>query len=62
MLLGIIFITITLQKRKQSIQETRVKKIQQFLNEIVIFYGIEDRRTRSRSDTFRRDFFKHPPK
>ena len=37
MLLGIIFITITLHKRKQSIQETSVKKIQQFSNEIVNF-------------------------
>jgi hypothetical protein len=35
MLLGIIFITITLHKRTQSIQKTSVKEIQQFSNEKV---------------------------
>ena len=37
MLLGIIFITITLHKRTQSIQKTSVKEIQQFSNEKFIF-------------------------
>ena len=59
MLLGIIFITKTLHKRTQSIQKTSVKEIQQFSNEKVkfcSFFEREGRRTRWRSETFRRDF------
>ncbi len=59
MLLGIIFITTTLHKRTQSIQKTSVKEIQQFSNvkvDFCSFFEREGRRTRWRSETFRRDF------
>jgi hypothetical protein len=58
MLLGIIFITITLHKRTQSIQKTSVKEIQQFSNEKVNFCSFLERRTRWRSEIDRNDFYR----
>jgi len=57
-----LVITKILHKRTQSIQKTSVKEIQQISNEKVNFCSFEreGRRTRWRSETFRRDFKKTP--